>query len=108
MPPNLPALKEAAAANTWLAIYPELALGLLALGLLALEILLPRNQHRLIPRVAFIGQVALLAWVLATDLRIGAAPELSFGGLLLHDGFGQGFRVFFLLTSALETWLGMM
>ncbi len=108
MPPDFLALKEAAAANTWLAIYPELALGLLALALLALEILLPRSRRRLIPRVAFIGQVALLAWVVATDLRVGAAPELSFGGLLLHDGLGQGFRVFFLLASALVTWLGMM
>jgi len=105
---DLIALKEAAAANTWLAIYPEFALGLIALALLGLEIILPRSQHGLIPRVAFIGQVAVLAYVLVFDLRIGATSELSFGGLLLHTGIGQAFRVFFLLTGALVTWLGMM
>ncbi len=93
--------------HQWAAIYPELALGLLALGLLVLEILLPRRSHGVIPVVALLGQVALLGYILIFD-RVGAfAGRTSFGGLLVHDGIGQAFRVFFLLSGALVTWLGM-
>lgn len=94
-------------AHDWLAIYPELVLGLLALGLLALEVALPRRLHGIIPRVALLGQVALLGYILAFD-RVGAFDgRTSFDGLLAHDGVGQAFRVFFLLSGALVTWLGM-
>lgn len=93
--------------NTWSAIAPEIALGLLALGLLVLEIMLPRAQHRLIPRLALVGQLALLGYVLWTA-SCGCAHGQSFGGLLKHSGVGDAFRVFFLLTSTLVTWMGIV
>lgn len=100
-------LKELASTNTWVAIYPELTLGLLALGLLALEIILPRKQHGLIPRLALLGQIALLAYILFIDI-LGQFPgEETFGGLLYHSGYGQAFRIFFLLTSIMVTWMGI-
>lgn len=94
-------------ANTWSAIAPEIALGLLALGLLVLEIVLPRAHHRLIPRAALVGQLALLAGLLFTIARDVGFHGPSFGGLLVHSGLGDAFRVFFLLTSTLVTWMGV-
>ncbi len=105
---ELIALKEIAEANTWRSIYPELTLGLLALGLLALEIVLPRRWHTLIPRLAFWGQILLLAFLVRFDLRGTIGGGESFGGLLVHSGIGQAFRAFFLLTGALVTWLGIL
>lgn len=94
-------------ANIWSAIVPELALGLLALGLLVLEIILPRAQHRVIPRLALVGQLALAGFVL-WEASCGCMRGISFGGLLNHTGIGDAFRVFFLLTGALVTWLGIV
>lgn len=93
--------------NTWSAIAPEIALGLLALGLLVLEIILPRKQHRLIPRAALVGQLAILGSVV-WKISCGCGYGPSFGGLLLHSGMGDAFRVFFLLTSSLVTWMGIV
>jgi len=98
----------AAEQNTWLAIYPELALGLLALGLLVLELILPRRIHGWIPRLALLGQVVLLAYILKEDLAGAFNGQETFGGLLLHSNLGQAFRIFFLLTSSLVTWLGIV
>ena len=54
------AVKLAAEANEWAAIFPELILACVALGLLVLEIVLPRSQHKLIPTAAVLGLVAVL------------------------------------------------
>ncbi|BET67440.1 NADH-quinone oxidoreductase subunit N [Opitutales bacterium ASA1] len=105
---DLSVLKEAAAANTWASIYPELSLGLLALALLVLEIMLPRARHGLIPRIAFVGQLAILGWVASKGLGLAQPTTVTFGGLLMHSGAGQAFRIFFLATGALVTWLGMI
>lgn len=94
-------------ANTWSAIAPELALGLLALGLLIFEMVLPRTQHRLIPRIALLGQLVIAGFVLWSSTQ-DPLRGLSFGGLLNHTGIGDAFRVFFLLTGALVTWLGIV
>lgn len=109
MPPtDLSIFEFAAAQNRWLAIYPELALGLLALGLLALEIMLPRRAHGLIPRLALAGQVVLLGYILKADLAGQFNGQQTFGGLLQHSNIGQAFRIFFLVTSSLVTWLGII
>ena len=57
---NIELLQAAADSNQWRAIFPEVALGCLALALLALEIMLPKSQHKVIPGVAIVGQLALL------------------------------------------------
>lgn len=105
---DLNALKEIAAANNWSAIGPEITLGLLALSLLGLEIVLPRRLHGWIPRLALLGQVALLVYLVGFDLWRAPHGEDSFGGLLHHSGTGQAFRVFFVLAGALVTWLGIV
>jgi NADH-quinone oxidoreductase subunit N len=108
-PTRLQAFADAAAQNNWSAIFPELTLGVLALALLALEIALPRAAHRYIPRLALVVQVAL------AGLLVGVAFEpdcgcagTSFGGLLVHSGMGHAFRIFFLVTGALVTWMGIV
>lgn len=100
-------LLQLAQGNNWVAIYPELSLGLLALGLLAFEIILPKRAHGLIPRIALLGQIALLGYLLRFDLSGTLSGQTSFNGLLHHSGIGQAFRIFFVLTSALITWLGI-
>ena len=67
MPTDLLPLLEQAGRNQWLAIAPELMLGLIALLLLVLELLLPKAQRGLIPGIAIISQVAVLValvWVM--------------------------------------------
>jgi len=54
---NLEAVKLAAEANQWGAIFPELMLACLALALLVLEIALPKKLHAYIPDVALAGLV---------------------------------------------------
>jgi len=102
-------LKVIADTNQWLAIYPELALGLLALGLLVLELILPRSAHRLIPRIAIWLQVLLLVYLVLLDRdKFFAGPEITFDGLLLHSPMGQIMRVFFILCSILVCYLGQV
>ena len=54
-------LQQAAANNEWLAITPELMLGLTALLLLVLELILPKAKHGLIPVAAIVIQVVIAA-----------------------------------------------
>lgn len=105
MTPEL--LQAAAASNQWAAIFPELMLGCLALLLLVLEIVLPKQQHDLIPTVAILGQVGILGAVI---LRFAGLPVdvTTFNGLLLHSDLGNFMRVFFLLTSTLVSVLGVV
>lgn len=98
--PGLEAARAAAADNAWLAIWPELTLGCLALLLLVLEILLPRNQHRLIPGVAALGLFGTLI-ALAFTWNTSPLGTETFSGLLRHSADGQIMRVFFLLAALL-------
>lgn len=109
-PHFLEKFQEAAATNVWGAILPEILLGLLALGLLVLEMVLPKEKHRLIPRVAIWGTVAILIWFLLFFFREGGGHlgQQTFAGMLLHDAFGQTMRGFFLLSGALVCYLGSL
>jgi NADH-quinone oxidoreductase subunit N len=90
------ALRELAAGNTWSAILPEIALGCLALFLLVLEIILPKNRHTWIPMGSILGQLVILALLLA-NLRTPYGS--TFDGLLVQSREGQLMRVFFLVSS---------
>ena len=100
-------LQQIAETNSWGAIGPELALGILALLLLGLEVVLPKVAHGVIPRIAVIGQLAILASLLWGGMSDVVAGE-AFGGMIRFDETGQIFRIFFLITSVFVSYLGMV
>ena len=102
---NLSDLHFAAADNFWLAILPEILLGLIALLLLVLELVLPKRHHPLIPAVSIAAQLGILG-ALLMHFREGLFFPESFNGLLYHSAVGQFMRVFFVLTSILVSFLG--
>jgi NADH-quinone oxidoreductase subunit N len=91
-------LRELAAGNSWLAIWPELSLGCLALFLLVLETVLPRTLHGRIQMFSILGQLAILAALIA---NYAVPSQSAFNGLLMLGPSGQLMRVFFLLSSIL-------
>jgi NADH-quinone oxidoreductase subunit N len=99
-------LHIAAQSNAWLAIMPELMLGLIALLLLVLELVLDKKHHDLIPSLSISAQLGMVA-ALAMHLRPGVDFE-TFSGLLRHNSVGQYFRIFFLLCSTLVSFLGVI
>jgi NADH-quinone oxidoreductase subunit N len=97
-------LKTIADSNQWWAIGPEMILACAALGLLVLEIILPKNQHRIIPIVAVLSLAAVLVGVILNFDAIRGGEEL-FGGLIRLSMAGQIARVFFLFASLLVLFL---
>jgi len=95
---SLEQLQEAAAANQWLAVAPELMVGCLALLLLVLEILLPKHRHDFIPSVAIIGLMGTIGGLVVNYQSVFLGQE-TFSGLLKHTGTGQFMRLFFLLAA---------
>jgi NADH-quinone oxidoreductase subunit N len=99
-------LQQAAASNQWLAITPELMLGLIALLLLVLELILPKGRHAVIPAVAIVCQAGIAA---ALAFSFNSAPVTTtvvFNGLLRITPDGQFLRLFFLVCSMLVCLLG--
>jgi NADH-quinone oxidoreductase subunit N len=94
------ALREAAAQNSWAAIWPEISLGCLALFLLVLEILTPKAHHGKIPAWSILGQLAILACLL---FNFDPSSRSTFNGLLMLSPDGELMRVFFLISSILVT-----
>ena len=92
------ALRELAASNTWAAILPEVSLGCLALLLLVLEIALPKSRHGWIPAWSIVGQLAIMAVLLA---NFGVPYRSTFNGLLMQSPGGQLMRAYFLVASIL-------
>src|SRR4051812_35229573 len=97
---NIEAVKLAAEANQWAAIFPELILACVALGLLVLEIVLPKKQHGLIPVAASLGLAAVLVG-LVVNFRTTWIDQDTFNGLLHHSLSGQLMRIFFVLSALL-------
>ena len=102
MTPDL--LHAAADSNQWWAITPELLLGGGALFLLVAEIVLPRQKHGIIPKLAVLVQVAALLGVLM-NFHTSWIGESTFAGLLRHSLPGQIARLFFLTASLLTSFL---
>lgn len=103
---NVANLQDIAATNFWPAILPELMLGGTALLLLVLELLLPKKHHDLIPSISIAAQLGIAA-ALLMKFQTGIEAE-TFGSLIRHSTIGQCFRLFFLLTSILVSFLGGM
>jgi len=97
-------LKAVADSNQWWAIGPEMILGCVALALLVLEIVLPKDQHRIIPVFATIATAMVLATVIVNFDKIWDGDVL-FGGLIRLSHAGQIARVFFLVSSLLVLFL---
>jgi NADH-quinone oxidoreductase subunit N len=91
-------LRELAAGNPWSALWPEISVGCLALFLLVLEIVLPRKAHSKIPACSILGQLAILAVLLA---NFETPYRSAFNGLLMFSPGGQMMRAFFLVSSIL-------
>lgn len=100
--------QKIAETNNWGAIAPELALGILALSLLVLEVAIPKVAHGVIPRIAIIGQLVILGFVLTATCSGDFVTGEAFGGMLYFDETGQLFRAFFLVTSIFVSYLGMV
>ncbi len=100
-------LQAAAADNRWATIAPEIGLGVLALLLLVLEIVFPKRKHALIPSIAIVGQLGLLAGLLL-NFKPAYLGETTFNGLLRHSESGQFLRAFFLASSVLVSLLGVV
>lgn len=99
-------LQQAAKANEWLAILPEIMLGCTALILLVLEILLGKKNRDLIASISIAAQLGIGS-ALFYQFRSGIEFE-SFNGLLRHTTFGQFMRIFFVLTSILVSYIGLI
>jgi NADH-quinone oxidoreductase subunit N len=99
-------LQQAAAANEWLAITPELMLALLALLLLVLELVLPRRLHTLIPATAIVAQIVIALGLAFNFDSAFTGPGTAFNGLLRLTADGQFLRLFFLVCSIFVCLLG--
>lgn len=100
--------QKIAETNVWGAIAPELCLGILALILLALEVILPKVAHGAIPRVAILGQLVLLGFMLYCGCNEPGYAGEFFGGMISLTETGQFFRVFFLGASIFVSYIGMV
>ena len=101
-------LRGYTATNGWLAILPELLLALLALSLLAVEMVSPKAARTQIGRVAFYGQLFIMAICLLGFFSASGkeGTELLFSGMIEQSETTQIMRVFFLLSSILVSYLG--
>ena len=75
-------LQQIAEANSWGAIGPELALGILALLLLALEVLLPKVAHGDSPNCSNWAASDISQFAMGRNGRCGNRPSLWW-----HDPF---------------------
>jgi NADH-quinone oxidoreductase subunit N len=100
-------LRAVAESNQWWALGPEIILACTALALLVMEIVLPKGQQRVIPQFALLAQIAVLATVIL-NFETGVKGQSLFGGLIMLSDASQIGRVFFLLSSILVTFLGLI
>lgn len=100
-------LQQAAASNQWAAIGPELMVGCLALLLLVLEIVLPKSRYEMIPSIAIVGLLGIIAGFVM-NYHTSFIGQTTFNGLLRHTGTGQFLRLFFLLAATGVSVLGVV
>ncbi len=92
--------------NEWQMILPEIMLGFTALVLLVLEIVLGKKNHELIPSISIAAQLGIgsaLFW----NFRSGIDYD-GFCGLLRYTTTTQFLRLFFVLTSVLVSYIGLI
>ena len=99
-------LRSFTATNDWAAIAPEIMLAVLALGLLGAEMVLPRSEQGLIPRLAIWGQVLVLVVTLGCSAYSTFEGQTFFSGMIAQTDVTQIMRAFFLVSSILVCYLG--
>ncbi len=99
-------LRGYTANNDWAVIMPEIMLAVLALGLLGAEMVLPKNSHGLIPRVALWGQALVLIVAMTAGGVAGFESKSYFNGMIYQTDVTQLMRGFFLVSSILVCYLG--
>ncbi len=97
--------KVIAGTNDWFVIYPEISFGVLALVILMIDVFVPNKGKRLIPSIAIVGQVVILLGVI-----FGREPIMGeyFGGMIQIGSFSQIIRIFFIISSLLVSYLGIV
>lgn len=104
---NLTAFKEIAETNHWLAIWPEITLGVVAVLLLIMELVLPPSRRRLIPLTAIAVQGVVLVLLL-----LGCAGSFTgqtvFAGMITLSPMAEIMRLFFLIASMLVGYLALI
>lgn len=94
-----------AQSNTWGSLLPEITLACSALLLLVLDLIWPAHSKWSIPTVA----ISALGLVLLGLFFIGDAPDgVSFSGLIYQDTVTEIMRAFFLISSLLVSYLGLI
>jgi NADH-quinone oxidoreductase subunit N len=94
--------------NQWCALWPEIALALLAVLVLLIDLFAGRLRARAVPFAAIAGQIIIFI-ILLTRLGSGSGEgTLLFSGMILPTTLSEVMRVFFLLASILVCWLGML
>lgn len=91
--------------NKWHHIWPEISLGIGALCILLLDLLFPRKTKLFVPIFAFLVQVTILLILLFKNSH-EFGP--NFSGLILHSSLGETMRIFFLISSILVSYLGLL
>ncbi len=94
--------------HSWVAILPEIILGVSALLLLVLEVGLPKLRKS-IPAIAIALQGIVLAYVLWLIIGVSrAGPESYFAGMILQTGTTDLMRAFFIGSGVVVSHLGMV
>lgn len=93
-------LLEIAASNRWLALLPEILLGVFAVAILFIDLMVPRLRPYLsaltIAALAAVGAVLLATF---PALQARETPEVLFGGLLIQESPSQWLRLFFIACA---------
>ena len=100
--------RSLAPTGDWMAIIPEITLGLLALLVLVAELILPRDRRHMLTAYAILPQVMLLLFLGWSALSFDSdkGGNLVFGGMLLQTQTSEIMRIFFLVSSILVCQLG--
>ena len=103
-------LLDIAQSNTWLLIWPEITLGILALGLLVATMVCPKWPANRFFLISFGGQLLVLVTFITlwccTDFM--AKQESGFGNLWIQTPRHQWMRCFLLLSALPLNWLGTL
>ena len=92
--------------NQWATLWPEIALGGLAVVLLVKNLFWSSKKLSSIGTLVIGGQLVILTLLFLT--RPISVTGVSFGGMIFHTPLGYIMRIFFLLSSLIVAYIGML